>query len=216
MQFKRDVPVFSAEGKRIGAVSRVVIDPRTDGVTHLVLTKTSIPDAVFENDKVLPVAFVQEAGEERITLGEEAPAWDALQNFKETLYIARREEENRAIAPTYARRYYWYPFSDTKSADPEHLVYPHTQLYTATQENIPPGNIALQEGAQVISADERALGYVSRVFADAETGKVTHFAVRENESEWIIPAWWVKRFQELAVKLAVEERIIKKLNSVRD
>lgn len=216
MQFKRDAPVFSAQNKRLGAIKYVVIDPRTEAITHLVLTGVPVPDAVFEPDRVLPVEFVQRSSEDRVILTPDAPEWDALPEFKQTFYIPVHAAEDRAVPPNYARPHLWYPFSATKPAAPSRLVYPQTEIYAETKESTPPGTVALKEGAQVISEDEQPLGQVVRVFADSETGKVTHFSVGENGVERMIPAWWVKHIQKLEVKLSVAARLVEKLGRVRD
>ncbi|MBN2390589.1 MAG: PRC-barrel domain-containing protein, partial [Anaerolineae bacterium] len=51
MEFIKNAPVFTATHERVGHVDRVVINPQTEEVTHIVIRKGFI----FAENKVLPI-----------------------------------------------------------------------------------------------------------------------------------------------------------------
>ena len=64
MQFRKNAHVVTSTGKRVGRIHRVVIDPGSREVTHLVVAK----GIVFKEDKVLPVEQVESTAEDTVTL----------------------------------------------------------------------------------------------------------------------------------------------------
>jgi uncharacterized protein YrrD len=76
MKFTKDAPVFTAKHERVGHVARVVVDPQTKEVTHIVIRKGFI----FAEDKVLPVSLVASGGEQ-IMLSENAGDLHAFPRF---------------------------------------------------------------------------------------------------------------------------------------
>lgn len=57
MQFKEGTDVFTIDGDKVGSIDRVVIDPRNNEVTHLVVRKGFF----FPTDKVVPMDLVRTA-----------------------------------------------------------------------------------------------------------------------------------------------------------
>ena len=55
MEFKEGAVVFSSDDKKVGHIRRVVIDPKTEEVTHLVIEKGFL----FVEDRVIPIEEVQ-------------------------------------------------------------------------------------------------------------------------------------------------------------
>ena len=54
MQFKRGANVYTADGDRVGDVERVVLDPRSKEVTHIVVDKGFL----FDDDRVVPLNLI--------------------------------------------------------------------------------------------------------------------------------------------------------------
>src|SRR5262245_1619049 len=76
------------------------------------------------------------------------------------------------------RAYYWYPPVDYQFSPGGMLPGIRPKMILETETSIPEGRAAIEEGAQVMSADDKHIGNVEQVIADSETNNVTHFAVR--------------------------------------
>ena len=64
MQFKENAEVLTSTGDKIGRIDRVVIDPKSNEVTHLVVKK----GILFTKDKVVPLEQVEAANGDEIIL----------------------------------------------------------------------------------------------------------------------------------------------------
>src|SRR5436309_1374760 len=84
MQFQAGADVLNANDEKVGKVDRVVLDPRSKEVTHLVVRK----GALFKTDKVLPVGMVASTDPDRVRLRPDAEALAGLPDFEETHYVA--------------------------------------------------------------------------------------------------------------------------------
>lgn len=82
MEFIKDAPVLTAENEQIGYVDRIVIDPNTKTVTHIVIRKGFI----FTENKVLPISLVASGGDQ-VKLREDADNLQAFPKFNEENYV---------------------------------------------------------------------------------------------------------------------------------
>ena len=57
MYFKENAEVVTSEGDKIGQIDRLVMDPRSKELTHLVVKKGFL----FTKDKVVPLDCVESA-----------------------------------------------------------------------------------------------------------------------------------------------------------
>jgi hypothetical protein len=64
MQLKKNAHVHTADQQDAGRVKRVVIDPKTKQITHIVVEK----GLLFTEERVLPIRMVADATEEQVTL----------------------------------------------------------------------------------------------------------------------------------------------------
>ena len=67
MQFRHGTKAFTADGKSIGTLVRIVIDPLTRQITHIVLLTSLLPE-----EKEIPIQNVAESSLERIVLNTNA------------------------------------------------------------------------------------------------------------------------------------------------
>jgi uncharacterized protein YrrD len=187
MEFKDGTKVFSLEGKEVGSLQRVVIDPETNDVTHIVIQK----GLLFVSDQVISVDVVASASEEKINLNctmdelKEMPPLDVEQH----LPIAEMLDEPDFI-PLAGGLY------------PEPITQPNIKLQI--KRTIPEELVALKEGARVVSRDDKHVGNIDRVFTDPETGKATHFIVSHGllvKAKKSIPVQWVRSFDDDEVQL---------------
>jgi uncharacterized protein YrrD len=84
MQFIEEADVVTADGRKVGQVDRVVMDPKTLVVTHLVVRKGFL----FSRDKIVPIDQVDGVREDRIELGKGIENSDELPDFEETQYAS--------------------------------------------------------------------------------------------------------------------------------
>jgi len=208
MRLIKGAEVFTAKGEKIGELNRVVIDAKTRDVTDLVVEK-----GLFEHEKVIPVGLVDMEQKDRIMLRETNQDVDAFLDYETTQYVPTDQitEPYENIETSY-----WYPPINYQFPASGMLlggnVMPGYVLRTET--NIPEGRVAISEGAQVISADEKHIGNIEQVIADSESNNVTHFVVGKGfllKEHKVVPAHWVTRVSEEKIYLSVGARLFDRL-----
>ena len=211
MEFMKNAPVLTAEGEKIGHIDRVVIDPKTKTVTHIVIRK----GFVFAENKVLPISLVA-SGDEQVQLRENAGDLKAFPKFEEKNYILVDEDEHKRIAPhltTDAIIMYAYPsYGGMQSS------YPLPHITPRIEQNIPEGTIALQQGAAVISIEGKHVGTIAEILTGSQAGRVTHFVVSHGlplNNHKLVPVAWVDSFEEDTVHLSVGASLFEKLPEYR-
>lgn len=202
MQFKQDAPVISTDGQTMGHLARVVIDPRSNEITHIVIRRGFL----FTEDKLVPISLVAAGKEDRITLRGPAASQDLtnLPNFEETHFIPTDQEEASLYPVGQAPALYWYP----------PVGVPMPLGITETTENIPEGTIALKEGAKVLTPDGEVVGTIEQVLTDPLADRVTHFLISQGmlfPEKKLIPITWVSEVNEDEVYLAVGKRTLEAL-----
>ncbi len=213
MQFKQGTKVFASSGQEIGTIDRVVLDPSTNEVTHLVVRKGFL----FAEDKVIPIDLVQLGTENKVILGNDSGDPQSLPRFEETHYIPLEEVSADKDYPSdYAPPLYWYPpVGRTTGGYPGYsYAFPIAPFLVETEKNIPDGAIALKEGAKVLSSEGKHVGSVEQVFTDTRTDRVTHFLVSQGlfvKAKKLVPLAWVVQVNEDQVQLKVKAEILEKL-----
>ncbi len=209
MQFKQGASIFTEEGKEVGHIDRVVIDPKTKDVSHIVIRK----GLLFTQDKVVSEKFIVTGKGDRITLRMKSDKLNELPDYEETYYVTLNEEELARTEKTpifYAPVSYWYP------PYPEMVVAPYIEppYEMETRLNIPKGTVAMKEGAKVITRDKQHVGNVEQVLTSAKTDRVTHFMIAKGlllKEKKMIPVGWIDTLEEDEVRLAVVLRTVQEL-----
>jgi uncharacterized protein YrrD len=201
MQFKQGSTVHTAEGQDVGRVDRVVLNPKTKEVTHIVVRKGFL----FQEDKIVPLSLIASSTEEGILLRPNAGNLDMLPPFEETHYVTA-EEDARGDAVDLAAPLYWYPPMGGWLGYSEY-AYSYPPPYPVeTTQNIPQDTVAVREGAQVITADGQQVGTVERVFTDSRTDQATYFLMSQGlffKEKKLIPVTWVRNIKENEIHLTV-------------
>jgi uncharacterized protein YrrD len=216
MQIRANALVVGADGKDIGHVRRVVIDPRNDQIKDLVVRKGML----FTEDRVVPIELVAETTGEQVRLKINAKVAESLDLFEETFYVPVDGEGGEMpgrLPPTaLAPAYYWYPpmigyepAAYSASIPPELMGY---QLHK--ERHIPANTVALKEGATVKSRDDHHVGQVEQVLTAAGSAQATHIVVVEgvlNKTRKVLPLDWVAKIDEDEVTLEVSDEVMEKL-----
>lgn len=212
MQFKDGTNVYTADGDQVGRIDRVVIDPRTNEVSHVVVRKGFL----FTEDKVVPLDLIAGATEDMVTLREDAGDLESLPPYEEMHYVLLNEEDRPDVyGRGYARPAYWYPpFGATWYGGAAYpYYYPSEANYTTrTEQNIPEGTVGLKEGARVMSADGDHVGNIERIFTVDD--HATHLLISQGlifKEKKIIPVSWITLITEDEVNLSVRTSVLERL-----
>lgn len=219
MHIKNGAAVYTADRKDVGRIDRVVLDPRTNEITHIVVRKGWL----FTEDKVVPVNLVESITEDEAYLRDDAHDFDELPDFEETYYVHSDEAGVTGAAPgetparsglgpvdyaSYAPGLYWYP--PAGGMWPGHYTgtygYPMSNYVGHTEQNIPEGTVGLKEDADVYSADGEHVGKVEQVLTNAQLNRATHLLISEGwlfKEKRLIPVDWINEVSEDAIRLGV-------------
>ncbi len=180
MQFNQNGSVFTADGKAAGHISRVVIDPQTKEVTHLVIRLGFI----LTTDKVVPVEQVTVGPERQVALQLDSQQLANLPDFAETQYVMV-EDGKGTDSPSTVISYPPYPGGSPMQSSFGPRVVRETHL------NIPDDTVALKEGARVVSDDGKEVGHVEQVLTSPPGDRITHFLISKGllvKERRLIPA----------------------------
>jgi uncharacterized protein YrrD len=222
MRLKNGAAVLAANGDHLGEVDRVVMDPRTREVTHIVVRK----GLFFPVDKVIPIELAASGDEEKVQLNVNVKDIDVFNDFRETEFIALDEDElmrdeTTDYTPGYALPLYWYPsisgapyFGMPQMGPP--LIPPDgaPAYKQVTEENIPDHTVALKEGAKVITADGQHVGNLKQVQMRGQDTQATHFVIEKGllfTHSKLIPTTWITEATEDEVHLSVRASLIERL-----
>lgn len=214
MELKEGTSVFAPGGEEVGKISRFVLEPGTNEVTHVVVEKGWL----LKEDKVVPMDMIESADAERAVLNEGVKDFDELPPFEETHYVRLNRDDVRPDFPyRNAPAYYLYPPHGYIGYPAYRLgAYPYPAVPQRTTRNIPDDTVPLKEGADVISSNGEHVGDVEKLYVQPESSKTTHFVISQGmlfKDRKLVPAHWVKTVEEDKVRLAVSSKLLERLPS---
>ena len=205
MLFKQGVDVFSSDNEKVGTLDRVVMDPKTKEVTHIIVREGFL----FTEDKVVPMDLIGSVTDERITLQGSKEHLDELPDYEETHYIPRDATVDDDMGALY-----WNPPAYSGAGYSQYPVIYPTDLYIRrTEKNIPEGMVALAEGAKVLAEDGKHLGNIETLVTDPNE-RVTHLVISSGllmKERKIIPSHWLSAVTDDEVHLSVDSRLLERL-----
>lgn len=210
MRFVKGAEVFTAAGEKVGNISRIVIDAKTRDVTDVVVERGGL---LSHDEKVIPVGLVDLKSEDQITLRETNQDIDDFLDYETTHYVP----VERGGAPyENVEANYWYPPVNFQMQMPRAGLISETvpDQVPQTETSIPEGRIAISEGAQVVSADDKHIGNVEQVIMDSASNTVTHFVISKGfllKEHKVVPADWVRGVEDDQVRLSVESPLFDRL-----
>jgi uncharacterized protein YrrD len=213
MQFKQGAAVKTAEGHDVGHIDRVVIDPRSQTVTHIVVRKGTL----FTEDKVVPIGLIAGGNNDIVRLIPDVGDLHNLPDYEETHFIEPGEEiDSKTAEIGHAMPLYWYPPEGAIMGgygDIAALSEP-----TVTERHIPAGSIALREGAPVHSSDNHHVGSVVRVLT-GDSNKVSHILVSNGvllKEVKLVPTDWIAKIEDEQVRLAITAKLFHKIEQYKE
>ncbi len=225
MEILEDTKVVTHNGEKVGNVDRVVLNPKTHQVTHVVVRK----GVFLPKDKLVPLDAIDTAGGggDVLRLKPGAPDPNSFSDYEETEYVrldpteqARANYDNEMVPPVYSYPAYGIApvWGGSGFFGPYTGEFPGG--YAPEQEaNIPEGTVPLTEGTDVISADGHNVGSLDQVGMDSKTGRATHFVVARGlllKSEKVLPVDWINYVDEDGIHLTVGAEFVKDLPNKED
>lgn len=230
MQFKQGASVRTSEGKSIGQLDGIVVDPRTKEVNYIVVRKGSF----FTTDKVVPLDLIAGAEDTGVTLREDAGDLEALPDFEQRYYVPADQAgtpsagtpnaaSSAGAGMTAAPSLYPYPpvvggeMAGLGNLNAQGAIGAMTSqgpIVEQTERPIPDDSVALRPGARVISLDGKHVGTVEQVLTGEYADKVTHFVIAQGvvfKERKLIPVGWISQFGEQEVLIAVDAAFLEKL-----
>jgi sporulation protein YlmC with PRC-barrel domain len=211
MKFRDGAEVYSKENEHVGRLDRVVLDPITKQVSHIVVRK----GILLTEDRVISMDTIDRVDDEKVYLKEGISEFGRIPKFEETHYLRAEDiEKMRNGSSQLARPLYWYP----ALGNPIHnhrLFAPPMPMYIAeTQRNIPDDAVPLKEGAKVISQDGKHVGNIEEVMIDPDEERATHVVIEAGlifPEKKLIPALWLTNVLEDEVHLAMTSRALERV-----
>jgi uncharacterized protein YrrD len=210
MQIKKDAKVLTSDNKDVGRVDRIVIDPSTREITHLVIRQGWL----FTEDKVLPISWVSDTVDNNLRLRALSDDLEGLPVFEENYYVSVDEDglESQQRVADYAAPYLFYPYGLSLGS----ATYLNDDLGTPqkTARNIPARTVALKEGANVIASDGEHVGDVERVVSQGDSDVASYLVISKGllfKERKVIPNSWVQEVQEDKVRLVVDSEVVGRL-----
>jgi uncharacterized protein YrrD len=205
MRLTKGADVYASDGEKLGTLDRVILDPETREVMNLVISRGHL----VTTKKIVGLEAIDQENKDKITLRSPKHDLDDFLDFEETHYVNGDQTENPASdeLPTS----YWYPPINLAwwraGGTDNPILYPGQPVYVSkTTQNIPEGTVALEEGAKVMSKDEKHVGNIVEVVVDPQDHRVTHFVIDEGilfKERKLVPVTWISEIDENEVHLSV-------------
>ena len=194
-----ETEVITKDGHRVGKVDRVVMDPRTLTVTHIVIHK----GLFLTRDILVPVGDIDQASRRAVYLKVTAAELEKMPDFIEKEFVS--PPQAAPIGPYVPAGVLWP------------TGYSYAPAIIREERHVPEQEVDITEGTDVLCADGK-IGIVDEVMFDVKTGRVTSFIVRQGTfltHDVAIPDSWVKHADGNAVELGctkeeVERRACKR------
>jgi sporulation protein YlmC with PRC-barrel domain len=193
MDIPLKVTVYCVDGP-CGQSKEVVLDRNTQEVTHLVVKEKGAP----HSELLVPINLITESTPHEIRLRCPKGELAEMQPFLEAEIIEEK-------IPHYVPDIYLLP-----------VEVPESKWVTVKREAIPPGEVAVRQGARVEATDGR-LGRFDELLVDPVTEQVTHLVMREGhlwgQRDVTIPVSEIDRLEENTIYLKLNKDQVQALPS---
>lgn len=188
--------VYTARDQQVGTVDRIVLDPSTRTISHVVVRK----GIFFPDDRLVPISDIATATPERINLRQEA-ALDDFLPFVEQYYVPM-DEMDRPAGPLDQGLRFAMPMSGPVG---ETMPTPQPELVPVRERNVSDRLTVLEAGAPVFASDRQEVGRLERIVTTSD-GQPTHIVVEDGglvPDRREVPIGWVVEIDENVIMLDV-------------
>lgn len=209
MRIKLGAKVVTQNNEDVGEIERVVLDPKTEEMTHVVIQK----GLLFSEDKLVPVSMLGVTGDDEIKLRATEEEINLLPDFESRKFLLYSDlNEAYKQERGYATPVIMYPPAGLGHVGMGMPAQP--PLVARVEENIPEESVALQDGADVIGMEGEKVGEVEEVYIDPELDQANYILVSKGfilKQRKLVPMDWVQEYKEGKIHLAVNTKIIEQL-----
>ncbi len=210
MRIDLGMNVLTSDGKKLGSVERIVLDPKSQQVVQMIVSGGFLG----MNRHIVDVGMVASHHNEDLVLDMPEESAGQLPEFVETQYVAVPKEEIDTVpyiqpnaggaglylygAPYVGRGYEGRKdsFFDAAPTDPP---------IVENRNNLEENDVVISDGTDVVGADGDKVGTVEEVYMD-DDGRLTGFLVKKGfifTRDIRIPMDWVREVDGDAVHLTV-------------
>jgi len=202
-KYKIGVDVYCADG-RCGKLTRVVIDPYTKRITHLVVEKGYLQ----KKDRVIPVTAVEEADEDRILLNVTSEALKQFPEYHEEEFTVPTPDVEEAMNYARMQVLVWATLYGIASE----ALQPMSRQ--RVKKGIDPEEPVIGRGTKVFALDG-PVGEIDHVLVDRESGEITHLVVRKGilPRHVVVPMTLVSNILDDGVYLKADRKRLEELSS---
>ncbi len=202
-KYKIGVDVYCADG-RCGKLIKVVIDPYTRRITHLVVEKGYLQ----KKDRVIPVTAVKEANEERILLNVPSEALKQFPEYHEEEFAVPTPDVEETMHYARMQVLVWATLYGIASE----ALQPMSRQ--RVKKGINPEEPVIGRGTKVFALDG-PIGEIDHVLVDKETGEITHIIVRKGilPRHVVVPMALVSNILDDGVYLKTDRKHLEELST---
>ncbi len=213
LEIHEKAAVFDATGQQVGKVDRIVIDPLTHVVSHIVVRKGFF----FPDDKVIPISAIDQAAAAGVSLVANIDL-SAFPAFTEVNYVPIDPEDADEMIPAYLRAsrltppLVWYGTVGMTQV-PQDLT-----KETVIERNIPDRAVTLLPATPVLAAGRQEVGSVVEVIS-TDSGFTTHIVIDPpgmGTEPKAVPISWVEAITDSEVRLGVTARLVESIGPRSD
>jgi uncharacterized protein YrrD len=212
IQLQKHAHVLASNAQEVGFLDRVVVNPETKVITHIVVRMGSLFN---KEDKIVPIELVTDTTEDLVVLEADVSTVESMPRFEEKQIVS---EEQALKEPASSENEQPASFGESPAVISLVLDTTTNETYTTeTVQNIPEGTVAMKEGAKVISADGEHIGNVERILADSAVAQITHLMISRGiltKEVKLIPVKWVLKIGEENVYLNVNKDSLDGLDGI--
>ena len=200
--FKIGADVYCADG-RCGKLVKVVLDPHTKRVTHLIVEKGYLQ----KKDRVIPVSAVAETKEDRILLKVKSEELAQFPEYKEEEFLLPAPDFAQDIDYTRAQILIWASLYGSPIESVQPMIRQRVKWGVDSEQRV------IGRGTKVYALDG-PVGTIDHVLVDKNTGEITHLIIRKGilPRHVVVPIQWVSNILDDGVYLKVDK---KKLEEMR-
>jgi sporulation protein YlmC with PRC-barrel domain len=216
MQLELGQHIHSADGKDIGTIKHLILDPASTQVKTLVVER----GVFLPEDIEIPLDAVQDkGGGDGLYVVYTAEQVKNLPHFDESRYTALPSEQTRTlpgfpyVGALWPNGYAFPPYATTGFPPPLPVLddaktapaFPEVEELRRRQEE---ENTVISTGDDVVSQDGEKVGEVHRLTFDSATGRLISLTVRQGwlfHKDWRLPADAIASVDDYVVTLNLDK-----------